>query len=185
MTLVSRLAPTLLTLHASFFSTDPLQIIGIAAGLKAFRMKFGNRGHNQPVISLLDNGSSVKAGRVYITSQNHGYAIEHNAEAKTEAEGMWPAGWLPWFVNANDGTIEGVISDPATGRNVRSAQFHPESRGGPEDTFGMFKDYVDDVMRIKAAKGLDKPAQGLDASLLGPSPVELGAPVPPLVAAAA
>lgn len=161
------------------------QIIGIAAGLKAYRMKFGNRGHNQPVISLLDNGSSVKAGRVYITSQNHGYAIEHDQDAKTEAEGKWPGGWLPWFVNANDGTIEGIISDPSTGRNVRSAQFHPESRGGPEDTFGMFRDYVDDVVRIKLQKGLSTSSPGLDASLLGPSPVDMQVPVPPLVASAA
>lgn len=162
------------------------QIIGIAAGLKAYRMKFGNRGHNQPVISLLNNGTSVKAGRVYITSQNHGYAIEHNQDAKTEEEGKWPDLWLPWFVNANDGTIEGIISHPDSGKNIRSAQFHPESRGGPEDTFGMFKDFVDDVVRIKAKKGLSGPAPGLQASLLGPSPVDMEPPVrPALVAAAA
>jgi carbamoyl-phosphate synthase small subunit len=130
------------------------QIIGLAAGLKAYRMKFGNRGHNQPVISLLNNGTSVKAGRVYITSQNHGYAIEHDQDAKTEAEGKWPDEWLPWFVNANDGTIEGIISAPNSGKHVRSAQFHPESRGGPEDTFGMFKDFIDDVTMLKDKRGL-------------------------------
>lgn len=161
------------------------QIIGIAAGLKAYRMKFGNRGHNQPVISLLNNGSSVKAGRVYITSQNHGYAIEHDQDAKTEAEGKWPDMWLPWFVNANDGTIEGIISAPNSGKYVRSAQFHPESRGGPEDTFGMFKDYIDDVVALKNQRGLQAPSPGLDESLLGPSPVNTDPPVPHLLAAAA
>lgn len=83
------------------------QIIGLAAGIKAYRMKFGNRGHNQPVVSLSSVGS-IKAGRVYITSQNHGYALEHNDEATTEEEGAWPSGWIPWFVNANDGSIEGI-----------------------------------------------------------------------------
>lgn len=161
------------------------QIIGIAAGLKAYRMKFGNRGHNQPVISLLNSGTSVKAGRVYITSQNHGYAIEHDQDAKTLEDGKWPDEWLPWFVNANDGTIEGIISSPSSGKNVRSAQFHPESRGGPEDTFGMFKDYVDDVVSIKNKKGLSAPSPGLTASLLGPSPVNMEPPVPPLVPATA
>lgn len=161
------------------------QIIGIAAGLKAYRMKFGNRGHNQPVISLLNNGSSVKAGRVYITSQNHGYAIEHDQDAKTIETGKWPDEWLPWFVNANDGSIEGIISSPESGKNIRSAQFHPESRGGPEDTFGMFKDFVDDVVRIKNAKGLSASSPGLDESLLGPSPVNMEPPVPLVAGTAA
>jgi carbamoyl-phosphate synthase small subunit len=145
-------------------------------------MKFGNRGHNQPVISLLNSGTSVKAGRVYITSQNHGYAIEHDQDAKTEAEGKWPDEWLPWFVNANDGTIEGIISAPNSGKYVRSAQFHPESRGGPEDTFGMFKDYIDDGVTLKNKRGLRAPSPGLDEGLLGPSPVGTASSVPHLVA---
>ncbi|PWN92420.1 small subunit of carbamoyl phosphate synthase [Acaromyces ingoldii] len=148
------------------------QIIGIAAGLKAFRMKFGNRGANQPVVKL-------STGRVYITSQNHGYAIEHNEDEK------WPDMWVPWYVNANDGTIEGIISHADSGKNVRSAQFHPESRGGPEDTYHLFKEWVDDVAAVKAKKGLEKPALGLDPSLLGKGPFEAIKTGAPSIAVAA
>lgn len=70
-------------------------------------MKFGNRGHNQPVVALSSTGTSVKAGRVYITSQNHGYALEWDHDKK---DGGWQGGWKPWFVNANDGSIEGIRS---------------------------------------------------------------------------
>lgn len=68
------------------------QILGLAVGLEAYRMTFGNRGHNQPVLALANSGS-IKAGRVYITSQNHQYALELSEN--------FPEGYAPWFINVN------------------------------------------------------------------------------------
>lgn len=74
-------------------------------------MKFGNRGHNQPVVALASVGSSVRAGRVYITSQNHGYALEWDEDAKTPEDGKWPEGWEPWFVNANVSIVKHLCTE--------------------------------------------------------------------------
>ena len=101
------------------------QILGIAAGLKAYRMRFGNRGHNQPVLALASSGS-IKAGRVYVTSQNHQYALE--------LMDPFPPGWEPFFINCNDSSVEGIKSTVSSGKRVWGVQFHPESAGGPLDT---------------------------------------------------
>ncbi|KAF8530466.1 carbamoyl-phosphate synthase [Hysterangium stoloniferum] len=101
------------------------QILGIAAGLDAYRMTFGNRGHNQPVLALASSGS-IKAGRVYVTSQNHQYALK--------LQEPFPIGWEPFFINCNDSSVEGIKSTIASGRKVWGVQFHPESAGGPLDT---------------------------------------------------
>ncbi|MDW7682430.1 MAG: glutamine-hydrolyzing carbamoyl-phosphate synthase small subunit, partial [bacterium] len=98
------------------------QILGLAAGTKTFKLKYGHRSHNQP---CLESGTR----RCYITSQNHGYAIDSET---------LPQDWREWFVNNNDGTNEGIIhiSKPWFG-----AQFHPEASPGPDDTefiFDMF-----------------------------------------------
>jgi carbamoyl-phosphate synthase small subunit len=66
------------------------QILGLAAGFDVYRMQFGNRGHNQPVLALANSGS-IKSGRVYITSQNHQYAVELTEN--------FPEGFEPWFIN--------------------------------------------------------------------------------------
>ncbi|KAL9938559.1 hypothetical protein V8E36_002278 [Tilletia maclaganii] len=145
------------------------QIIGIAAGLKAYRMKFGNRGHNQPVVALASVGTSVRAGRVYITSQNHGYALEYIHGAKPGEEGSWPKGWIPWFVNANDGSIEGIKSTPDSGRAVWAAQFHPEHAGGPEDCSGMFEDFIAQVEYGKQSRLVESAGNVVNGPVKVPS----------------
>ncbi|KAF9024827.1 carbamoyl-phosphate synthase [Hymenopellis radicata] len=109
------------------------QVIGMAAGLDAYRMTFGNRGHNQPVLALASAGS-IKAGRVYVTSQNHQYALK--------LQDPFPQGWEPFFINCNDSSVEGIKSTLESGKKVWGVQFHPESAGGPLDTIEMFTDFV-------------------------------------------
>lgn len=118
------------------------QIIGIAAGMNAYRMRFGNRGHNQPVLALASSGS-IKAGRVYVTSQNHQYALE--------LADPFPQGWEPFFINCNDSSVEGIKSTAESGKRVWGVQFHPESAGGPLDTIEMFTDFVNECKAVKMA----------------------------------
>lgn len=99
------------------------QLLALAHGFRTEKLKYGHRGANQPVKNL-------ETGRVYITSQNHGYAVvSESIDGKTAKE---------LFVNVNDGTCEGVryLDCPAF-----SVQFHPEACGGPLDTRGLFDEF--------------------------------------------
>ena len=100
------------------------QLLALAAGAETYKLPFGNRGQNQPVINLLTN-------QCYITPQNHGYAI--NAE-------QLPDEWEPLFVNRNDGSNEGIMH--AT-KPWFTAQFHPEAWAGPTDTEFLFDVFID------------------------------------------
>ncbi|KAI9847075.1 MAG: hypothetical protein M1837_003193 [Sclerophora amabilis] len=115
------------------------QLLARAAGAETIKMKFGNRGHNIPCTNLL-------SGKCSITSQNHGYAVD----AMT-----LPEGWAELFVNANDGSNEGIRH---TSRPYFSVQFHPESTPGPRDTEFLFDVFVDSITEsISSAKTLLQP----------------------------
>jgi carbamoyl-phosphate synthase small subunit len=100
------------------------QLLALAAGADTYKLPFGHRGQNQPCAQL---GSE----RCYITAQNHGYAVD---------EATLPADWVPWFVNANDGTNEGMRHRT---RPFMSVQFHPEAAPGPVDTNFLFDAFAD------------------------------------------
>ena len=99
------------------------QLLALANGGKTVKLKYGHRGANQPV-------TYVKGTRTYITSQNHGYAVV--------AQSL-PTGSLS-FINANDGTCEGIDYDSI---NAFSVQFHPEACSGPLDTSFLFDRFID------------------------------------------
>lgn len=108
------------------------QLLARAAGASTLKMKFGNRGHNIPCTNLL-------SGRCYITSQNHGFAVDSMT---------LPEGWQELFVNANDGSNEGIRH---TGRPYFSVQFHPESTPGPRDTEILFDVFIDAITKSVAS----------------------------------
>ncbi len=102
------------------------QILALAAGAKVEKLKYGHRGHNQPV-RLLEAGKLTE--HCFITSQNHGYAVNNDTI---------PSDWEPLFINMNDGSNEGIRHKT---KPWFSAQFHPEACSGPTDTefiFGQF-----------------------------------------------
>jgi len=99
------------------------QLLARAAGADTYKLKFGHRGHNQPVLL---NGTN----RCFITSQNHGYAVDDNT---------LPDDWKPLFTNVNDGTNEGIRHRE---KPFFSVQFHPEAASGPVDTEFLFDDFM-------------------------------------------
>ena len=99
------------------------QLLARAAGAKTYKLKYGHRSHNQPV-------QLVGTSKCFITSQNHGYAVDAST---------LPADWEPLFVNMNDGSNEGIRHKTMP---WFSAQFHPEACSGPTDTEWMFDEFV-------------------------------------------
>ena len=104
------------------------QMLAIARGCKTSKLKYGHRGGNHPV-------KNEETGRVYITSQNHGYAVE--------ADSIPPAAKIS-FSNVNDGTVEGLRY---TDIPAFSVQFHPEACGGPHDTNFLFDEFIASLAR--------------------------------------
>ena len=106
------------------------QILSLAIGAKVFKMKFGNRGGNQPVQDLLTQ-------KAYLTSQNHGYAVDPSTI---------PNDYRIYFENLNDNSVEGIIS---LNKPIFSVQFHPEACSGPQDTNWLFDEFVGNIRQSK------------------------------------
>ncbi len=100
------------------------QLMALATGADTFKMKYGHRGGNHPVKDL-------QTGRVYISSQNHGYVVDMDK--------LDPKVAVPAFVNVNDGTNEGLSY---TGKNIFTVQFHPEACPGPQDSSYLFDRFI-------------------------------------------
>ncbi|KAF7990987.1 hypothetical protein HCN44_000792 [Aphidius gifuensis] len=109
------------------------QLLSIAAGCKSYKMTYGNRGHNQPAIH-----SSTQ--RCFMTSQNHGYAID--------ADNL-PNEWESLFTNANDKSNEGIVHSTLP---YFSVQFHPEHTAGPQDLECLFDVFLDAAIHYKTSK---------------------------------
>jgi carbamoyl-phosphate synthase small subunit len=98
------------------------QLLSMAGGASTYKLKYGHRGYNQPVLQVGTN-------KAFITSQNHGFAVDNQSLGKD---------WEPLFINLNDGTNEGIRH---RSKPVFSTQFHPEASGGPNDTRFLFEDF--------------------------------------------
>jgi len=120
------------------------QLLARAAGAKTYKLKYGHRSHNQPV-------RRVGTNQCFITSQNHGYAVD---------DSTLPEDWEPLFVNMNDGSNEGIRH---RSKPWFSVQFHPEACSGPTDTEWLFDEFV---TRLKACEVVS-PSRGELAPLSG------------------
>ncbi len=106
------------------------QLLGLAAGGDTYKLKYGHRSHNQPVLKLGTN-------KAYITSQNHGFALD---------DSTLPEGWEPLFRNLNDQTNEGIKHKT---KPFFSSQFHPEASSGPTDTEFLFDEFIGTIQNSK------------------------------------
>ena len=100
------------------------QLMALATGASTYKLKYGHRGGNHPVKDLETN-------KVYISSQNHGYAVDAGSVDETVAR--------PAFVNVNDGTNEGLSY---VGKHIFTVQFHPEACPGPQDSGYLFDRFI-------------------------------------------
>lgn len=103
------------------------QLMALALGARTYKLKFGHRGGNHPVKEL-------RSGRVFITSQNHGYAVD---QSSLESSGARTS-----FINLNDGTVEGL---EYADLRLNSVQFHPEAAPGPQDTRHLFDNFINAI----------------------------------------
>jgi len=117
------------------------QILGLAFGGRTFKLKFGHRGGNQPVKNLL-------TGRVEITAQNHGFAVDEDSLPSSEVELT--------HVNLNDGTVEGMRHRRLP---IFSVQYHPEASPGPHDARYLFGNFIK-LMQQESKKAVEIPAHG-------------------------
>jgi carbamoyl-phosphate synthase small subunit len=99
------------------------QLLALASGADTYKLKYGHRSHNQPVLQCGTN-------KAFVTSQNHGFAIDNDSLSSD---------WEPFFVNLNDGTNEGIRHKT---RDVFSVQFHPEASSGPTDSEYLFDEFL-------------------------------------------
>lgn len=116
------------------------QLLALAAGAKTYKLPYGHRGQNVPCVEMeTGRPDSAKAttGKCYITSQNHGFAVD---------DATLPQDWKPWFKNANDGSNEGIKH---AFKPWRSVQFHPEASPGPTDTSWIFDRFLNDLIQNK------------------------------------
>lgn len=109
------------------------QLLALAAGGKTYKLKFGHRGANQPIHNTV-------SGKVEITSQNHGFAVE--------TQSLVAAGGEPTHLHLNDGTLAGFR---LRGKPVFSVQYHPEASPGPHDAGYLFDEFVES-MRVRAGR---------------------------------
>lgn len=110
------------------------QLMALATGADTHKMKYGHRGGNHPVKDLA-------TGRVYISSQNHGYVVD--------TDKLDPAVVAPAFINVNDGTNEGLIY---TGKSIFTVQFHPEACPGPQDSGYLFDRFINMMKEHRGAE---------------------------------
>ncbi len=118
------------------------QLLARAAGAKTYKLKYGHRSHNQPV-------QRVGTTQCFITSQNHGYAVD---------DSTLPSDWEPLFVNMNDGSNEGIRHKT---KPWFSAQFHPEACSGPVDTEFLFDEFVSLLNGLTQVPSVAMPSQPL------------------------
>ncbi|KAI5817833.1 carbamoyl-phosphate synthase arginine-specific small chain [Pyronema omphalodes] len=109
------------------------QLLALAIGAETNHLRYGNRGHNIAV-------EEKKSGKFFITSQNHGFAVDRKTI---------PNDWMELYTNVNDGSNEGMCHRT---RPIMSTQFHPEAKGGPLDTLYTFDDYVVECGKFKAGR---------------------------------
>ena len=109
------------------------QLVALAAEAKTYKLKFGHRSHNQPVIKSGTNSA-------YLTSQNHGFAVDNESI---------PNDWHIYFKNLNDHSNEGLIHST---KPIFTTQFHPEASSGPTDTAFLFGDFIRNIEEWKKVK---------------------------------
>lgn len=132
--------PTIQNLKSAFHKEEPIfgiclgnQLMALASGADTFKLKYGHRSHNQPIIQAGTN-------KAYITSQNHGYAVDSESLSSE---------WKTLFINLNDGTNEGFQHKR---KPFFSTQFHPEASSGPTDTEYLFDQFLDMVIQYVDSK---------------------------------